>query len=72
MAPLEFFLLSRFMIFTLVLARIGGMIVIAPIFGTLALPRQVRAFLAVAIALLVTPIYLNTSRRSLTWRPTST
>ena len=61
MAPLEFFLLSRFMIFTLVLARIGGMIVIAPIFGTLALPRQVRAFLAVAIALLVTPLYLNTS-----------
>lgn len=49
------------MIFTFVLARIGGMIVIAPIFGTLALPRQVRVFLAVAMALLVTPVYLNTS-----------
>jgi flagellar biosynthesis protein FliR len=61
MAPLEYFLLSRFMIFTLVLGRIGGMIVIAPIFGTLSLPRQVRGFLAVAIALLVTPLYLNTS-----------
>jgi flagellar biosynthetic protein FliR len=61
MAPLEFFLVSRFMIFTLVLGRIGGMIVIAPIFGTLALPRQVRALLAVALALLVTPVYLNAS-----------
>jgi len=61
MAPLEFLLASRFMIFTLVLGRIGGMIVIAPIFGTLALPRQVRAFFAVAMALLVTPVYLNTT-----------
>jgi flagellar biosynthesis protein FliR len=61
MAPLEYFLASRFIIFTLILGRIGGMIVIAPIFGTLSLPRQVRAFLAVAMALLVTPVYLNTS-----------
>jgi flagellar biosynthesis protein FliR len=61
MASLELFLASRFVIFTLVLGRIGGMIVIAPIFGTLAMPRQVRAFLAVAIALLVTPVYLNTT-----------
>jgi flagellar biosynthetic protein FliR len=61
MAPLEFLLVSRFVIFTLVLGRLGGMIVIAPIFGTLTMPRQVRAFLAVAIALLVTPVYLNTS-----------
>jgi flagellar biosynthetic protein FliR len=33
----------------------------APIFGSQALPRQVRAFLAVAISLLVTPVYLSTS-----------
>jgi flagellar biosynthesis protein FliR len=61
MAPLEVFLAGRFMIFTLVLARISGMIVIAPIFGTLSMPRQVRALFAVAIALLVTPVYLNTT-----------
>ena len=61
MASLELFLTGRFIVFTLVLARISGMIIIAPIFGTLSLPRQVRAFLAVAIALLVTPVYLNTS-----------
>lgn len=56
---LELFLTSRFIVFTLVLGRISGMIIIAPIFGTLSLPRQVRAFLAVAIALLVTPVYLD-------------
>ncbi len=61
MAPLEAFLISRFIVFTLVLARISGMIVIAPLFGTLTMPKQVRAFLAVAMALLVTPVYLNTS-----------
>ena len=61
MAPLEVFLASRFMIFTLVLGRISGMVVIAPIFGSLTLPRQVRALLAVALALLVTPVYLNTT-----------
>ncbi len=61
MAPLEVFLISRFMVFTLVLARIGGMIVIAPLFGTLTLPRHVRVFLAVTMSLLVAPVYLNTS-----------
>jgi flagellar biosynthesis protein FliR len=61
MAPLEVLLVSRFMVFTLVLARISGMIVIAPLFGTLTLPRHVRAFLAVTMTLLVTPVYLNTS-----------
>jgi flagellar biosynthesis protein FliR len=61
MGQLEIFLISRFMIFTLVLARIGGLIVIAPIFGTLSLPRQVRAFLAVAISLVVTPVFIHTT-----------
>lgn len=58
---LELFLTSRFIIFTLVLARVSGMVIIAPIFGTLSMPRQVRAFLAVAISLLVTPVYLGTT-----------
>ena len=61
MAPLEVFLVSRFMVFTLVLARVSGLIVIAPIFGTLGLPRHVRAFFALALALLVTPVYLGAS-----------
>ena len=58
---LETFLVSRFMVFTLVLTRTSGLVMTAPIFGTQALPRQVRALLAVAISLLVTPVFLNTS-----------
>jgi flagellar biosynthesis protein FliR len=61
MSPLETFLVSRFMVFTLVLARTSGLVLTAPIFSSLGLPRQVRAFLAVAMALLMTPIYLGTS-----------
>ncbi len=33
----------------------------APIFGTQAMPRQVRALLAVAMSLLVTPVFLHAS-----------
>jgi flagellar biosynthetic protein FliR len=61
MSPLETFLVSRFMVFTLVLARTSGLILTAPIFSSLGLPRQVRAFLAVAIALLITPVFLGAS-----------
>jgi flagellar biosynthesis protein FliR len=58
---LEGFLISRFMVFTLVLGRTGALLMTAPIFGTQALPKQVRALLAVAMSLLVTPVFLNTS-----------
>jgi flagellar biosynthetic protein FliR len=58
---LETFLVSRFMVFTLVLARTGSLISTAPIFGTMALPRQVRALIAVTMSLLVTPAFLSTS-----------
>jgi flagellar biosynthetic protein FliR len=61
MAGLELFLVSRFMVFTLVLARTSTLLVTAPIFGAPGLPRRVRAFIAVAISLLVTPVYLGTS-----------
>jgi flagellar biosynthetic protein FliR len=58
---LEAFLVSRFMIFTLVLTRVSGLVMTAPLFGTQALPRHVRALLAVAMSLLVTPVYLGSS-----------
>jgi flagellar biosynthetic protein FliR len=61
MPALEAFLVSRFMIFTLVLARTGALVMTAPVFSTQALPRQVRALLAVAMSLLVKPVYLSTS-----------
>ncbi len=58
---LETFLTSRFIVFTLVLARTGALVATAPIFGSLALPRQVRAFLAVAITLLIVPLHISAS-----------
>ncbi len=61
MSALEGFLVSRFMVFTLVLARTGSLVMTAPIFGTQSMPRQVRVILAVAMSLLVTPVFLNTS-----------
>ncbi len=61
MPALETFLISRFMVFTLELARTGALVATAPIFGSLALPRRVKALLAVMLSLLVTPIYLNAS-----------
>jgi flagellar biosynthesis protein FliR len=61
MAGLETFLVSRFMVFTLVLARTSTLLMTAPIFGSQGVPRHVRAFIAVAISLLVTPVYLGTT-----------
>jgi flagellar biosynthesis protein FliR len=61
MAGLETFLVSRFMVFTLVLTRTSGLVMTAPIFGTQSLPRQVRVLLAVTMSLLVTPVFLSTS-----------
>src|SRR5262245_61352994 len=58
---LETFLISRFMVFTLVLARTGTLLMTAPTFSTQACPRRVRALLAVARSLLVTPAFLNAS-----------
>ena len=61
MSVFEAFLVSRFMVFTLVLTRTSGLIMTAPLFGSLALPMRVRALLAVGMSLLVTPVYVGTS-----------
>jgi flagellar biosynthetic protein FliR len=58
---LDSFLISRFLIFTLVLARTSALVMTAPIYGSLALPRQVRALLAVMLTLLVLPVQMNVS-----------
>ena len=47
------------LIFALVLSRIGGLMMIAPIYGTRDVPRRVRVFLAVALAMLITPTQLG-------------
>jgi flagellar biosynthetic protein FliR len=61
MPGLETFLISRFMVFTLVLSRTGTLLSTAPIFGAQQVPRRVRALLAVAMSLLVTPVFLQSS-----------
>jgi len=45
-----------FELFTLVLARVGGMVMTAPIYGTVAVPGRVRMLLAVALSLLISPV----------------
>lgn len=56
MSLLETLLLNQFATFTLVLGRVGGLIMTAPIFGSQAAPMRVRALLAVSIALLISPM----------------
>jgi len=46
--------------FALVLARVSGLMIVAPILGSAAIPARVRAFFAVVLALLVFPTLLPT------------
>ena len=47
------------LVFLLVLARVSTMMVLAPAFGSSALPPRVRALLAMALAMLVVPVELD-------------
>ena len=46
---------EKFVLFTLVLTRVSGLVITAPIYGTPEIPVRVRALLAVALAVLITP-----------------
>jgi len=46
---------EKFLLFTLVLTRLSGLVMTAPIYGTSEVPARVRALLAVALAALITP-----------------
>ena len=46
---------SIFLTFTLVLARVSGLVITAPIYGGSDIPMRVRAFLAFALAVLIMP-----------------
>lgn len=61
MAALENLLTGWFLLFTLVLARTGALLMTAPIFGLHAVPRRVRALLALTVSLLVTPMCISTT-----------
>jgi flagellar biosynthesis protein FliR len=52
---LEQFTVEKALLLTLVLARISGLVMTAPIYGAQEAPRQVRALLAIALAALVLP-----------------
>ena len=46
---------GTFILFTLVLSRVSGLLMTAPIYGTAEIPLQVRALFALALSLLVFP-----------------
>ncbi len=50
---------SRLIVFVLVLTRIGGLVMTAPVLGTRAAPVRVRALLAMGLALLVLPLQMQ-------------
>ncbi|MGW8257350.1 MAG: flagellar biosynthetic protein FliR [Thermoguttaceae bacterium] len=50
---------DKFVIFTLVLTRVSGLAMTAPVYGDKQVPMQMRALLALALALLITPSQWN-------------
>ena len=57
MSPLYDLLLNQFLVFVLVLTRISGLVMTAPVFGTRSAPMRVRSLLALGLAMVVTPMY---------------
>jgi flagellar biosynthetic protein FliR len=49
--------LDQFLIFVLVLTRVGCLVMTLPVLGTASVPLHVRALLAVAISLVITPLH---------------
>lgn len=61
MSALDAHLVGRFMVFTLVLARTGTLVLSAPVFSYRSIPLRVRVLLAITMSLLVTGLYTSTS-----------
>jgi flagellar biosynthesis protein FliR len=57
MSPLLTLYLDQFLIFVLVLTRIGSLLMTMPVIGTATVPMQVRALLAIGISLILTPLF---------------
>ena len=49
--------LDAFLVFVLILTRLSGLVMTAPIFGSRSIPMRIRAYLAIGLALIVTPLY---------------
>lgn len=52
---------NQFLVFVLILTRISGLVMSAPVLGLRSAPLQVRVILAVALAVLLTPFYWEAS-----------
>ncbi len=61
MAWLNQLLFGQLMLFMLVLARVSGLVMTAPVFGSAEVPARVRALLAVGLSVLITPLYWGLS-----------
>lgn len=51
---------DHFVIFLLVLTRVGGLIAVAPLWSSRTIPMQIRALLAFGIAMIITPLWWHT------------
>lgn len=49
--------LDHFLVFVLVLSRMSGLVMTAPILGSRSIPVRIRGLLAVSLALLITPLF---------------
>jgi flagellar biosynthetic protein FliR len=59
MSSLLLLYLDQFLIFVLVLTRVGSLLMVLPVLGTATIPLQVRGLLAVAIALIIAPLHFG-------------
>jgi len=57
LSPLLTLYLHQFLIFVLVLTRIGALVMTLPVLGGSNIPIQIRALLAISVALLVAPLH---------------
>jgi flagellar biosynthetic protein FliR len=49
--------LDQFLVFVLVLTRVGSLLMTLPVLGTATVPWQVRAMLAIGVSLMLTPLF---------------
>jgi len=59
LSPLLTLYLDQFLIFVLVLTRVGCLLMTLPVLGTSSVPWQVRALLAIGVSLMLTPLYFG-------------
>ncbi len=51
---------NQFLVFVLVLTRVSGLMVLAPVWGSRVIPLRVRAFLAIGVSLIISPLLWHT------------